>query len=224
MKSFLGKAWNYVMGTRNRVMMSPSLIYLTRERKVETTYFDYIRLATLELICDEIKRNQLEGNIAEVGVYKGKFAAHINAYLPNKSFYLFDTFEGFNKKDKTTELENRYSDAGQDFSSTSTDSVLARMPHKEQCIIKKGFFPDTAEGLTDQFCFVSLDADLYDPIYLGLHFFYPKLVSGGYIMVHDFNNDSYKGVRKAVEKFCEEAKVNFVPLPDKSGTCILCKG
>ncbi|HEY8733951.1 MAG TPA: methyltransferase, partial [Puia sp.] len=60
-------------------------------------------------------------------------------------------------------------------------------------------------------------------IYSGLHFFYPKLVSGGYIFVHDFNNDSYRGARQAVENFCSEQKVNYLPLPDLGGSAIIMK-
>ena len=70
---------------------------------------------------------------------------------------------------------------------------------------------------------MSLDADLYEPIYNGLQFFYPKLVRGGYIFVHDFNNDSYKGSRKAVEQFCSEQEINFVPIPDAGGSAVICK-
>ncbi len=87
--------------------------------------------------------------------------------------------------------------------------VLQQMPFPEKCKPYKGFFPESAKGVDDQFVFVSLDADLYDPLYAGLQFFYPKLVQGGYIFVHDFNNDNYKGARKAVEAFCREQGINF---------------
>ncbi len=76
------------------------------------------------------------------------------------------------------------------------------MPHPQKCKPVKGFFPESAKGIEDRFVFVSLDTDLYEPIYNGLHFFYPRLTHGGYIFVHDFNNESYKGAREAVQKFC----------------------
>ena len=71
--------------------------------------------------------------------------------------------------------------------------------------------------------FVSIDADLYEPIYAGLQFFYKYLVRGGYIFVHDFNNDNYKGARKAVEQFCEEQNISFTPIPDAAGSVIITK-
>ena len=97
------------------------------------------------------------------------------------------------------------------------------MPYPEKCIPIKGFFPESAKDIETTFVFVSIDADLYEPIYNGLVFFYPKLVSGGYIFIHDFNNDNYKGSRKAVEQFCAEQKINNVPLPDSGGSAIIIK-
>lgn len=37
--------------------------------------------------------------MAELGVYKGKFAVEINKLFPYKKLYLFDTFEGFFSQD-----------------------------------------------------------------------------------------------------------------------------
>jgi O-methyltransferase len=57
------------------------------------------------------------------------------------------------------------------------------------------------KGIEDNFAFVSIDADLYKPIYDGLVYFYKNLSNGGYIFVHDFNNAYFSGSGKAVEKF-----------------------
>lgn len=223
MKAFIGKVWNFLFGKNLQVVAVPSLIYLKRQRKVDRNYFDYVRTGTLELIVHEIKKKNVEGATAELGVYKGKFARFINGHFPDKKMYLFDTFEGFDEKDKNIEVEKNYSGADQDFKNTSVNAVLSIMPHPENIIIKKGYFPETAEGLEEKFCLVSLDTDLYEPIYNGLRYFYPRLSNGGYIMIHDFNNDLYLGARAAVEQFCKEERLNFVPIPDVAGTCIICK-
>lgn len=87
----------------------------------------------------------------------------------------------------------------------------------------KVFFSETAQCLTEEFVFVSLDTDLYDPIYNGLNYFYTLLKKDGYIFIHDYNNDGYKGARHAVEKFCQENNVTAVPIPDGCGTAIITK-
>ncbi len=226
MVKFLAKGTNYLFGKvlqNKKVAVANTLEYLQRKRDIDSNYFDYIRLSTLELISFEIRKKNLVGNVAELGVYKGKFARYINQYFPDRKLYLFDTFEGFDKRDTTEEKSKNYSTGTQDFSDTSVSSVLKQMPFPANCIPVKGFFPESAKGINDSFVLVSLDADLYDPIYAGLNFFFPKLVMGGYILIHDFNNDNYKGARKAVEQFCSEQAINFVPLPDSGGSAIISK-
>jgi len=223
---FLIKAFNYLFGkwlfTQN-AHLNYSLKYSDRKRDIDINYLDYIRLATLELAAYEIEKRNLSGNIAEVGVYKGKFAKYINQYFPSKKLYLFDTFQGFDEKDIQTEKRLGLNDANQDFSNTSVDLVLKNMPFPKQCIVKKGFFPETTAGIEDSFVFVSLDTDLYEPIYQGLLYFYPRMVKGGYIFVHDVNNDSYKGASKAVEKFSEEKDLSFLAIPDSCGSVVFIK-
>ncbi|HXB45024.1 MAG TPA: TylF/MycF/NovP-related O-methyltransferase [Puia sp.] len=226
MLKMLAKGANYLFGKvlqRKNVIISSSLGYLNRKREIDKNYFDYIRLAALELISYEISKKKLVGNVAELGVYKGKFARYINQFFPDRSLYLLDTFEGFDNRDIKSETQNKFSTGEQDFSDTSVTSVLKSMPFPEKCIPVKGFFPESAKDMDDRFVFVSLDADLYEPIYNGLQFFYPKIVPGGYIFIHDFNNDNYKGARKAVEQFCAEHKINYMPIPDFGGSAVMIK-
>jgi O-methyltransferase len=143
--------------------------------------------------------------------------------FPDKKLYLFDTFEGFDKKDIMIERRNNYSTGKQDFSNTSIDLVLKKMKYPENCIIKKGVFPETTKGLNENFIFVSIDADLYEPTYQGLCYFYPRLEHGGYIFVHDYNNIEYMGVKEAVNKFTKEYNVPYFPLSDRWGSVIIAK-
>jgi len=226
MLKIFAKGFNFLMFRslqKNNVFIGESLEYLHREREMDKNHFDYVRVASLELISYEINLRQIKGNVAELGVYKGKFARQINRYFPDRILYLFDTFEGFDQADVAKEKSRDLSQGDQDFSNTSIEAVLKVMPHPSQCKPIKGYFPESAKGVDDQFVFVSLDADLYDPLYAGLVFFYPKLVPGGYIFVHDFNNDHYKGARKAVETFCGEQGINYMPLPDSCGSAVIMK-
>jgi O-methyltransferase len=222
----LAKGTNYLFGKilqKKKIFISSSLVYLHRKRDIDQNYFDYVRLSTLELISFEINQKNLVGNVAELGVYKGKFAKYINKYFQDRLLYLFDTFEGFDVRDVRSENKKNFSSGTQDFSDTSKESVLARMPFPQKCQIVKGFFPESAKNINDKFVLVSLDADLYEPIYNGLEFFYPKLVSGGYILIHDFNNDAYPGARKAVEEFCKKYNVNYLPISDLGGSVVILK-
>lgn len=186
---------------------------------------DYVRSMTLNLIANEINTKNLEGSIAEVGVFKGEFARLLNKCFPQKPLYLFDTFEGFSELDFKTENEPAaYKETANNFKNTNVTTVLSGMVNERMCVIKKGYFPETAAGLeNEKFCFVSLDADLYKPIYDGLTFFYPRLVKHGYIMVHDYNNAEYPGAKKAVQQFAIENELSPIPIADGWGSIIFSK-
>ncbi len=167
---------------------------LGRKRDLKFLAFkgrDYVRFSSLELIAHEIATKNIGWHCAEVGVYRGDFAAKINEAFPTKKLYLFDTFEWFAQNDLDLEKEKSFSHGNQGFTNTTVETVMAQMKHPDQCIVKKWYFPDTAHDVDDTFCFVSLDADLYKPTYDGLVFFYPRLVKGGHIFIHDFNNYEY---------------------------------
>lgn len=182
-----------------------------------------IRSRCLGTIAERVKN--VDGDIAELGVYRGNTAWQLNELFPDRKLYLFDTFKGFDARDLREE------DAGSmDFSDTSAEEVLRRMAHPESCIVREGYFPDTTAGLGDlRFALVSLDPDLYQPTLAGLEFFYPKMNPGGMIIVHDYDNRQFEGVRKAVEEYEKRLITEYgltlriVPLGDMHGSCVIIK-
>lgn len=186
--------------------------------------FDYVRLSSLELIAREIYENNVAGNVAELGVFQGSFAQYINQIFPDRKLYLFDTFDGFNENDVKIEKANKYYVPDEnDFKRTNENVVLNKMQHKENCIIKKGYFPETVKDLEVQFAFVNIDVDLSEPIYSGLCWFYPRLSEGGYIFVHDYNSKKWNGAKAGVKKFAKEYGVPYFPLSDGGGSVVFMK-
>lgn len=188
------------------------------------------RVVWLRNFADYAKEKKLEGNVAECGVYVGEFSYFINKYFPDKTLYLFDTFEGFSERDLRVErshnseafLKSMYNDQSL-FAGANEQIVLRRMPHPEKCVLKKGFFPETAVDVCDQFCFVNLDMDLYQPMLAGLRFFYGKMSAGGVILLHDYFHPELPGVKQAVSEFEKERgiKLRKVPIGDFCSIAIL---
>lgn len=221
----IGDSYNIYLVRGN---MEPSYRFTNPVMRMNGQWFyslDLIRCETVEFLSREIYERGLDGDVAEVGVYQGEFAALINHFFPDKKIYLFDTFEGFDSKDIQVDAEKGFDvEDYHDFSGTSVDTVLSKMPYEENVVIKKGWFPDSAVGCEDRkFCFVSLDVDLYQPIYAALHWFYPRLVEGGYIMVDDYSTDRYKGVKEAVRVFAAEMGISYFVLPDVTGSVVIGK-
>jgi hypothetical protein len=192
----------------------------------ETYQSDYSRYRTFELAAELIIENGIRGAVAEVGVNVGTFARIINAKFPERSLYLFDTFDSFDPEEFNQELQkgNCNQDFLEIFKIADEEKVLKEMPHPERCIIKKGFFPGTAKDLEEEFAFVSIDVDFEESIYHSLEYFYPRLQEGGYLFIHDYNNNFLFGVKSAVRRYEEKFGVlKKLPLADNGGTLIIIK-
>ena len=154
-------------------------------------------------------------NVAEGGVFQGDFSKEINQAFPKSVLYLFDTFEGFVKRDTNKEKEQVYSDFNQGhLSNTSVEMVLSKLPYPDKVCIRKGYFPETTKGLeNERFFFVNLDFDLYNPTFAGLNFFYDRMSPHGIILVHDYYNPGYRGIKEAIEDFEQERGISLHKIP-----------
>lgn len=186
---------------------------------------DKVQHGMTQLMSHEVHEHHIEGAVAELGAFRGFNASVLNHFFPDRKLYLFDTFEGFDPRDLEAEKRLGYNTNNyDDFSDSSIELVMSKMTHKENIVVRKGWFPDSAVGLENEtFCFVSIDADLYQPIYLGLRWFYPRLAKGGYIIVDDFNWSDYPGAKKAVHDFSREAGVSYIPIPNTTGSVVIGK-
>jgi O-methyltransferase len=172
-KGLLGlvRLFNHSFFSKKLSVAICSSMVTQRYRRADYVFdLDIIRSSSLELVSNEIYDKKIDGNVAELGVFRGEFAEKINKAFPDRKLYLFDTFEGFNERDVETEKLLKYSKQQHDFSKTNEEIVLLKMKFHENCIIVKGYFPETANGIEDKFVFVSIDADLYEPIYNGLKY------------------------------------------------------
>ena len=160
----------------------------------------------------------MPGAAAELGVFRGEFAAAINALLPGRRLFLFDTFTGFDAAEDAPEgLAAAHETA-------SAAAVLRRLPHAERAVLRAGLFPDTAAGLEgERFALVSLDADLEESTLAGLRWFVPRMAEGGALLLHDWNHPGLPGVRAAAERYEAETgtRLRGVPLCDITGTLVI---
>jgi hypothetical protein len=154
-----------------------------------TMHEDHPRVKWLKEFSEYAGEQKLCGEVAECGVFRGNFAYYINKYFSEHTLYLFDTFKGFDEDDIIKEKllddpdfekgrfgENRSKKA---FLGTNENYVLSKMTYPQKCVIKKGYFPETAKDVKEHFCFVNLDMDLYQPMLEGLRYFYPLMNGGG---------------------------------------------
>lgn len=163
----------------------------------------------------------LEGEVVEVGVYRGgtaKLFSLINKeYKLHKKINLFDTFGGM----PTTSTEFDLHEEG-DFSSTSLEMVSEYLKDFQGVKLTKGFFPETGAHLKDTvFSFAHVDVDIYQSVHDCCEFLYPRMVHGGIIMFDDYGFVSCPGAKKAVDEFFASKKEK--PIYLQSGQCMVVK-
>lgn len=196
---------------------------ITDDKIKEHTPMPNILTPYLKNLSEEFKEENISGACAEIGVFRGLSARIINKYFPNSKLHLYDTFEGFSENDVETErLVGRHDVKTGQFSDTSVDIVMEDMEYPDQVIIHKGYFPDTADGLDEEFCFVRIDVDLYAPTKAALEIFEPLMVKGGVMLVHDYFGNQYPGIKKIVKEFMvKHPELYKMPIGDDMSIAII---
>ena len=216
-REILGDEFIEKLQSSQRLIRSP--LWSDRERLPSSELDnDYVRLKTLDALTGKL--GEVPGAVAELGVFKGGFARCLNALMPERRLYLFDTFTGFDPSE--------VSGCGTGFihahQNTALEAVRARLPFPVAAVFREGLFPATAEGLEgERFALVSLDVDLEESTYQGLSWFLPRLSPGGYLLLHDYNNPKLPGVKAAIGRYeREHGRLPAVPLCDCNGTLVIC--
>jgi O-methyltransferase len=145
---------------------------------------------------------ELNGDVCEVGVYRGGTAKIISENINDCNLFLFDTFGGMPyydlEKDKDWDVGT--------FNQTDYDMVSNLFKNKPNVEVYKGIFPsETSHNIQDKkFKFVHLDVDNYQPYKESLEFFYDKMVPGGVILFDDYDCNCCPGANKAVDEFLSD--------------------
>lgn len=147
---------------------------------------------------------RLHGDVAECGVYVGG-TAHLLGEVISRgtsaaSLHLFDTFGGM----PVTLPSRDYHVAGQ-FSDTSLERVQRRLSSYAFCRFHPGLIPQTfgdVAGDMERLAFVHVDVDIYSSTLECLRWLWPRLVSGGAMVVDDYGFYPYRhAARSAVDDF-----------------------
>ena len=165
---------------------------------------------------------KLPGDFVEMGCYKGdtslmlaevlreyqKLASGKNVENHVKKLWIYDSFEGLPKKKVEDE-----SILGTSFK--EGELVVSKREVKERFLraglplpmIKKAWFNELkSEDLPEKIALAFLDGDFYDSIKDSLQLVGSRMVEGGIIIVHDYNNPVLPGVEKAVDEWITKEK------------------
>lgn len=175
------------------------------------------RLESLDLIVYTVLSEDIAGDLLEAGVWRGGTAIFMRwlmdkYYVRSKNtrkVWALDSFAGFptgNQKEKAT-----------------TDSIISKMysiPLEEvkgyfdkfgylddRTVFVKGFFSETLPYIdVDQLSVLRIDADLYESTKDCLHFLYPKLSRGGFVIIDDYGEEAFD-CAKAVDEYRDKHRI-----------------
>jgi len=168
------------------------------------------------LAVEYILDNNLNGDIVEIGVWKGgSIASMLLTLLKNnnvsKKIHLYDTFSGMTPHtEKDFDLKGRT--ASDLINSDPFWLCVAELDEVKNNISKIGYPEDLifyhkgdickTNFIPDKICFLRLDTDWYESTKCELEKFYDSVVSGGVIMIDDYGH--WQGCRKAVDEFLSD--------------------
>lgn len=174
------------------------------------------------------RSDQLAGNFAEFGVFRGGTAYMTLAMTkppPGRRFYLFDTFSGTPTSDLTqTETEEGLGRGRWRYADTSRDYVAQLLEQwRGEIEIREGDVAETLrETQTGPLSFVHLDLNASAPTLIALEYVYSRLVSGGTIVFDDYGDPKYRDQRAAIDYFFSDKPEEAIALP--TGQAFVIKG
>ncbi|MDT7831943.1 TylF/MycF/NovP-related O-methyltransferase [Flavobacteriaceae bacterium S356] len=186
------------------------------------------RIVSLINATKHIVEHNIEGVIIECGVWRGGSMMAVLRTLKNlgvedREVYLYDTFEGMSEpteEDKSIRGEsalNAYAEKKEGWDKiiyySSLDEVKENISSigyaAENIHYVKGKVEDTIsnDSIPDKIALLRLDTDWYESTKHELEFLFPRLVSGGILIIDDYGH--WEGCKKAVDEYFSKNKINI---------------
>lgn len=165
---------------------------------------------------------KFEGDFVECGVNEGWLSLTICNFLSlnttGKFFYLFDTFNGIPKEQIA-----------------DSEAARAALHHYPDCFelakrnfapfpkakLVRGKIPDTlSDVLIEKVSYLSIDMNIEKPERDAIEFFWPKLVSGGIVVLDDYAFGGYEKQHDSMDEFANRVGANILTLPTGQGIII----
>jgi hypothetical protein len=171
--------------------------------------------------CKHAVQAGIDGDFVECGVWRGgnSIAAKLTFenYGSDKKVWLFDTFTGmtepsevdtsrFVKKSSLERFRETQKDQHNEWCFASIEDVRANFEQAGADLSRVQFVAGDVtktladeQNLPDRLCVLRLDTDWYDSTRAELEILYPRLSTGGSLLIDDFGH--WDGARRAVEEY-----------------------
>jgi len=193
------------------------------------------KILNLYYLAINVLKEKIEGQFLEIGCYKGYSAILIQKILlsfdSSKQLIVFDSFQGLPEKsdqdflddskaaNKKILQDNKRVNKGWFESSKQTlidNFKKYKVPLPE---IVEGWFEDTlTENTPEKIAFAHLDGDFYSSTKVALENIFPKMSTGGILLIDDYcdekiSKNSLPGVKLACDEYLKDKKSKVKTLP-----------
>ena len=188
------------------------------------------RLYTIsELIENHVFKNNVSGHFVECGCFRGHSSYVISTLLKQhgfeETFWIFDSFEGISEKNPIDAAGEGARIPGKHYLRAPLENLQNVLQPFPFVSINKGWIPEvfeTAPVASEQFAFLHIDVDLYDPTKAALEYFYPRLSPGGVVFVSNYGVSHWPGSIQAVDEFVASNRPTFF-LKNQVEGCVIVK-
>lgn len=167
----------------------------------------------------------LEGDFVECGTNTGIMSLAVCEYIDfnrlDKSFWLFDTYEGI-PLDQISDEEQAMGRANEnDMYFDCYEVTKQNFSEFPNAHLVKGRVPDTLKDVSiEQVAYLCIDMNLLAPEKAALEYFWPKLVSGGMVVFDDYGWSGYRLQKDSHDAFARENGVEILELPTGQGLLV----
>ncbi|HXG85359.1 MAG TPA: TylF/MycF/NovP-related O-methyltransferase [Pyrinomonadaceae bacterium] len=166
----------------------------------------------------------LEGDFVECGVNKGAISLMVMEYIdfaamPDRKFYLLDTYEGLVEKYISDE-EKSYGRKAGGYEKTY-EIVRQTFSSFKNAVIIKGVIPESLpQADPEKVCYLSLDMNCVEPEIAAAEYFWDRMVSGATIILDDYGWKGHIVQKRAFDEFASKRNVPLLCLPTGQGVII----
>jgi len=157
---------------------------------------------TLHRLAATAHAEGVPGALVDCGVWNGGSTVLLSRGAPEREAWAFDSFEGLPEPgalDGAASFEHVGDCLG---SEERLQEAFRRYGDPARLTVRKGWFEDTLPRAVEEIDAVAVlhcDGDWYEPVLLTLETFYPKVSSGGFVVIDDYGH--WIGARKATDEF-----------------------
>src|SRR5215831_8979364 len=167
------------------------------------------RLSATWKACAEVDKRGIDGCFVECGVWRGGNVMVARWAAPLRQCWLYDTFNGMTepcnydtKRDGEAATDKWIGKAAVSLKEVRDNLGEHGLYDLDKVRIIPGDVRKTlrvAANLPEQIAVLRLDTDFYDSTKIEMEVLYPRLSSGGYLIVDDYGH--WLGARKAVDEY-----------------------